>query len=149
MKKYNVGISIVLIAISVAMFISASGMPAPTDGIMGAGTWPKILSVVMIFLGVLLLIQSLGDHSGAESPFHNAAELKRVGLGIVILAVFCLLLYLVGFMIASAFMIPAVMLLMGEKRIPMLAGLTVGVLVAVYVIFVLALKLPLPQGILL
>ena len=45
-------------------------------------------------------------------------------------------------------MIPAVMLLMGEKRIPVLAGVDVGVLVAVFVIFSVALKLPLPQGIL-
>ena len=51
-------------------------------------------------------------------------------------------------MIAAAFMIPAVMLLMGEKRIPVLAGVDVGVLVAVFVIFSVALKLPLPQGIL-
>lgn len=51
-------------------------------------------------------------------------------------------------MIASAFMVPAVMLLMGEKRLPVLVGLTVGVLAAVYIIFSVALKLPLPQGIL-
>lgn len=57
-------------------------------------------------------------------------------------------MYFVGFMIASAFMVPAVMLLMGEKRLPVLAGLTVGVLAAVYIIFSVALKLPLPQGIL-
>ena len=75
-------------------------------------------------------------------------SLKRVCVGIAILAVFCALLYFVGFMIASAFMVPAVMLLMGEKRLPVLAGLTVGVLAAVYIIFSVALKLPLPQGIL-
>ena len=58
MKKYNIGISIVLILMSVAMFLSASKMPS-VDGGMGAGTWPKVLAVCMILLAVLLLIQSL------------------------------------------------------------------------------------------
>ena len=149
MKKYNVGISIVLLAVSVAMFVSASALPASTDASIGPGTWPKILAGLMGLLSILLLIQSLADHSGKEAPFKAGPGLKRVGLGIVILAVFCALLYFVGFMIASAFMIPAVMLLMGEKRVPVLVGVTVGVLVAVYVIFVMALNLPLPQGTLL
>jgi len=141
LKKYNVGISIVLLAVSVATFVAASALPASNDASIGPGSWPKVLAV-------LLLIQSLGDKSGREAPFHAGPELKRVGVGILILAAFCALLYFVGFMIAAAFMIPAVMLLMGEKRIPVLAGVDVGVLVAVFVIFSVALKLPLPQGIL-
>ena len=149
MKKYNIGISIVLLAVSAGMFITASGLPASSDASIGPGTWPKVLACLMGFLSILLLIQSLADHSGKEAPFRAGPGLKRVGAGILILAVFCVLLYLLGFMIAAAFMIPAVMLLMGEKRIPVLVGLDVGVLAAVYVIFVLALKLPLPQGILL
>ena len=38
-KKYNIGISIVLLLVSVAMFFGASKMPT-VDGPMGAGTWP-------------------------------------------------------------------------------------------------------------
>lgn len=148
MKKYNIGISLVLLAVSVAMFVTASGLPASNDASIGPGSWPKVLACLMGFLSILLLIQSLGDKSGREAPFKPGAELKRVCIGIAILAVFCALLYFVGFMIASAFMVPAVMLLMGEKRLPVLAGLTVGVLAAVYIIFSVALKLPLPQGIL-
>ena len=146
MKKYNVGISIVLLAVSVATFVAASALPASNDASIGPGSWPKVLAVLLGILSILLLIQSLGDKSGREAPFHAGPELKRVG--ILILAAFCALLYFVGFMIAAAFMIPAVMLLMGEKRIPVLAGVDVGVLVAVFVIFSVALKLPLPQGIL-
>ena len=148
MKKYNVGISIILLAVSAATFAGASALPASSDASIGPGTWPKILAILLGILSILLLIQSLGDKSGQEAPFHAGPELKRVGVGILILAAFCALLYFVGFMIAAAFMIPAVMLLMGEKRIPVLAGVDVGVLVAVFVIFSVALKLPLPQGIL-
>lgn len=145
MKKYNVGISVVLILISAAMFISASKMPQ-MDGTMGAGTWPKILAVCMILLAVLLLIQSLRDHTNTESPFVMSPDLKRVLAGIGIMLVFCVLLKFFGFMIASAFMIAAVMALMGERRPLVLIGVTVGVLAFIYVVFAMVLNLPFPKG---
>ena len=147
-KKYNIGISIVLLLVSVAMFFGASKMPT-VDGPMGAGTWPKILAVCMSLLAVLLLIQSLRDHSGAASPFVMSLGLKRVLIGIVIMLVFCVLLKLFGFIIASVFMIPAIMALMGERRPLVLAGVTAGVLVFIYVVFAMVLNLPLPKGTLL
>ena len=70
----------------------------------------------------------------------------KVLIGVGIIAVFCVLLKFLGFLLASAFMIPAIMRLMDEKRIPVLAGMTAGVLAAIYIIFSLILKLPLPQG---
>ena len=66
--------------------------------------------------------------------------------GIGIILVFCVLLKFLGFMLASAFMIPTIMRLMGEKRIKVLAGLTVGVLVAYYLICSGALRQPLLEG---
>ena len=50
------------------------------------------------------------------------------GIGIILVS-----LKFLGFMLASAFMIPTIMRLMGEKRIKVLAGLTVGVLVAAFI----------------
>lgn len=145
MKKYNIGISIVLILMSVAMFLSASKMPS-VDGSMGAGTWPKVLAVCMILLAVLLLIQSLTDRTQKKAPFTMGPGLKRVLTGIAIMLVFCVILNFFGFMIASAFMIPAIMILMGERRPFMLIGVTVGVLVFIYVVFAILLNLPLPSG---
>ena len=72
--------------------------------------------------------------------------LKRVLTGIAIMLVFCVILNFFGFMIASAFMIPAIMILMGERRPFMLIGVTVGVLVFIYVVFAILLNLPLPSG---
>ena len=148
MKKYNIGISIVLLLISAAMFLGTSGMPG-IEGTIGPGAWPRILSVVMAVLAVLLLLQSLKDASAKESPFSWGPGLKRVLAGIFVLAVFCVVLYFFGFMIASAVMIPAVMLLFGEKRPLILLATTVGVLLFVYVIFAMVLNLPLPHGVIL
>ena len=46
-------------------------------------------------------------------------------------------------------MIPAIMALMGERRPLVLAGVTAGVLVFIYVVFAMVLNLPLPKGTLL
>lgn len=145
MKKYNIGISIVLILMSVAMFLSASKMPS-VDGSMGAGTWPKVLAVCMILLAVLLLIQSLTDRTPEKGTLYDGPRAQASSdrhchyAGILRHTEFF------GFMIASAFMIPAIMILMGERRPFMLIGVTVGVLVFIYVVFAILLNLPLPSG---
>lgn len=73
MKKYNIGISLVLLAVSVAMFVTAAGLPASNDASIGPGSWPKVLACLMGVLSILLLIQSLGDKSGREAPFKPGA----------------------------------------------------------------------------
>lgn len=146
MKKFDISISAILMAVAAATFIAAGSQPE-VDGAIGAGTWPRVLSVVLFLLAVLLMIQGLTDHSGASSPFDiHSPGFRRVLIGVGIIAIFCVLLKFLGFMLASAFMIPAVMRLMGEKRVPVLAGMTVGVLVFIYIVFSLILRLPLLQG---
>lgn len=146
MKKFDISISAILMVIAAAMFIAAGSLPK-VDGAIGAGAWPRTLSVVLFLLAALLMLQGLTDHSGTPSPFDiHSPGFRRVLIGVGIIAVFCVLLKFLGFMLASAFMIPAIMRLMDEKRLPVLAGVTAGVLVFIYVVFSLVLKLPLLQG---
>lgn len=146
MKKYDIVLSVIFMAVSGAMFCAAGKQPE-VDGAIGAGTWPRALSVMLFLLAVLLLLQALLGRSGRQEPFDvHSPGFRRVVLGAGILAVYCVLLKFLGLMIASAFMIPAVMRLMGEKRPWVLAGLTAAVLAAIYVIFSMALRLPLLQG---
>ena len=146
MKKYDITISAILMVVAAGLFTASSGLPQ-VEGAIRAGTWPRVLAVLLFLLSALLMVQALMGHSSKEEPFDIHSEgFKRVLKGIGIILVFCVLLKFLGFMLASAFMIPAIMYLMGEKRIKVLAGLTVGVLVAVYLIFSVALSLPLLQG---
>jgi len=145
-KKYNIALSVFFMALAAVMFMGARQLAVAESG-LGPGSWPKVLSGVLFVLGALLLFQSLWDRSDTATPFdiHNAGFF-RVLLGAIILAGFCLLLKFFGFIVAAAFMVPAVMRLMGEKRPAVLIGTTIGVLAAIYLIFVIALHLSLPQG---
>lgn len=146
MKKFDIAISAILMVVAAAMFVAAGSLPE-VDGAIGAGTWPRVLSVVLFLLAALLMLQGLADRSSAPAPFNiHSPGFRRVLIGVGIIAVFCILLKFLGFMLASVFLIPAVMRLMGEKRIPVLAGVTAGVLVFIYVVFSLILRLPLLQG---
>ncbi len=146
MKKYDIVLSLILMALSGAMFFSAGKLPE-VEGAIGAGAWPRFLSVVLFLLAVLLLIPALLNRSSGENPFDvRSPGFRRVLIGAGILAAYCILLKFLGFMIASAFMIPGIMRLMGEKRPWMLAVLTAAVLAAIYVIFAVMLRLPMLQG---
>lgn len=146
MKKYDIAISLILFVVAGAMFSAAGKLPE-VDGAIGVGTWPRILSVVLFLLAAMLLFQALAGASKGEDPFDvHSPGFRRVLIGVGILAAYCVLLEFLGFLIASAFMIPAVMRLMGEKRPWMLAGLTAAVLAAIYVIFSMVLRLPMLQG---
>lgn len=146
MKKFDISISAILMVIAAAMFTAAGSLPK-VDGAIGAGAWPRTLSVMLFLLAALLMLQGLTDRSSTPSPFDiHSPGFRRVLIGVGIIAVFCVLLKFLGFILASAFMIPAIMRLMDEKRLPVLAGVTAGVLVFIYVVFSLVLKLPLLQG---
>lgn len=147
MKKYNIALSMFFMALAVATFMGARQLIVVESG-LGPGSWPKVLSGILFVLGAILLLQSLWDQTETQAvPFDiHSAGFRRVLLGTAILTGFCLLLKFFGFIIAAAFMVPAVIRLMAERRPAVLIGTTVGVLAAIYFIFVITLHLPLPQG---
>ncbi|MCD7804203.1 MAG: tripartite tricarboxylate transporter TctB family protein [Oscillospiraceae bacterium] len=170
MKKYDIGVSIVLILISIYMMVTASGYNEAVSGTaMGPGVWVIILCVIMIILSVILLLRALfGDKlksmmqkkSETADTSEATAEavpekifdfkspgMKRLYITFGVLAVFILLLELFGFYIAVAFLLPAIMAIFGERRWWMMLAVTAGALVFIYVVFVLFLSIRLPQGI--
>lgn len=153
MKKYNIGMSILLIALSALMIRSSLQSGAAVQGTaMGPGVWPMILSIAMIVLAVILLVQTLfrAQPAGEAKPIDFAsAGMKRIYIMIGLLALFCLLLKLFGFYIAIAYLIPSVMFLLGERRPLVLIALTVGIIVFIVIVFVMLLQLKMPGGILL
>ncbi len=170
MKKYDIGVSIVLILISIYIIVTASGYNEAVSGTaMGPGVWVIILCVIMIILSVILLLRALfGDKlksmtqkkseatEASEATTEVASEkvfyfespgMKRLYMAFGVLAVFVLLLELFGFYIAVAFLLPATMAIFGERRWWMMLAVTAGSFLFIYLVFVLFLGIRLPQGI--
>ncbi len=153
MKKYNIFLGLIFIGISAYMILTAQSYNQDVEGTaMGAGVWPTILAVAMIILSLVLIVQSLFLPSQkGEAPLidYKSPGMKRVYLLFGVLAAFVVLLKLFGFYVAVLGLVPAVMAMLGERRPKYLVGLTVGILVFIYLVFVLALKIKLPKGLIL
>ena len=151
MKKYKILCVLIFIVIAVVIYIGADAMPSGIRFTIGAGDWPKILSICLALLSVILFIQTMQKEKEKRKTVVfdiHSASFRRVLKGVGVLAIFGILLYFFGFFIGAFFMIPATMLLMGEKDIRLLAGVTIGVEAFTFVVFSIILKLSLPTGVL-
>ncbi len=152
MKKYNLGISALLIAVSAAMLKQSNSYGSAAKGTaMGSGVWPGILAVVMILLSCVLAAETLLQkrrEEGAEPIEFRSPRMKRIYILTGICLVFAVLLKLLGFFPSIIFLVPSSMVLLGERRPAVLAALTAGILIFVQVVFVMLLGLKLPAGLL-
>lgn len=148
LKKLNIFTGFIFLAVGIFAYVSSLGMVAKNaNDVLGPSFWPKILAVIMIILSVMLFVESLLMKSDIPSPIDIHSEgFHRVLKIFVVLVIFAVLIYFAGIYIAMLFMMPAVMYLHGEKKIPLMAGITVGMIVFVYLVFGKALHVPLPEG---
>ena len=76
----------------------------------------------------------------------KSAGMKRIYILIGFFIIFAVLIQLFGFYISMLFLIPACLILLGEKRPKYIILITAGILVFVYLVFVQMLSLRLPTG---
>jgi len=145
----NFIVSILGMMIGAAIMMAASEFPLEfTENGPGPGFWPFALGTALTVAAVVLL----------GYTFSNKAELskqlvaltlpanKRVYVMMVIVAVYCGLITVLGFYPASALLIPATMKLMDFHDKKIIALTTVGTIAFIYVIFTVLLHTQMPQS---
>ena len=152
MKKYNYGISALLILISLLIINNSLTMNAAVSGTaMGPGVWPIILSAIMILLSAVQILQTAfnkKEPGHAEPVEFKSPGMKRIYIAAGLIAVFCALLRLFGFYLSMVFLLSTVMYLLGERNKVKIAAITAGILAFIFVVFVLLLDLKMPAGML-
>lgn len=152
MKKFNIISAIVFAALGAATIIASQKMGGAVTGTaMGSGVWPTLLGAIMVILSAVLLVQSLLEKAPAgeeeQSPIDfTSPGMIRIYKQVALMTVFAVLLKLFGFYIAMLFLIPATLILLGERKPWKIAAITIGALVFVYLVFVVMLNLKLPVG---
>ena len=122
----------------------------PSDQ-LGPSFWPKVLSIALGILSVCLIAQGLfgKQPADAKAPFTVKTEgfwrIVKI-CGAIIL--FGALIYVAGIYIGMLVMLPLCMFLHGERNVKILVCMTVFIIVFIYLAFGLALKVPLPMGLL-
>ncbi|MBD9198178.1 MAG: tripartite tricarboxylate transporter TctB family protein [Clostridiales bacterium] len=152
MKKANVITGVVFLALSVFAYMQAQKMVGKimTDA-LGPGFWPKVLGLVMGVLSLALIAEGLfgKQAEGEKAPIAFGTEgFHRVLKLFAVLIVFGAILYFLGIYVGILFMMPLCMWLHGERNKKILVGLTVGSCLFIYLVFGLALRVPLPMGLL-
>jgi hypothetical protein len=157
---FDIASAAVVVAGAVAVILYGASLPAPdsfSSG-FGPGYWPSFLGYILLALGLALLAETLmkmrlerrraAAGEAVEKP-PPPIDFASPGLRCIyalfgILGVFVVLLIHLRFLAATVFLVPACMRLLGEKRLPVLAAMTAGVPVAVYLVFVRLLGVTLP-----
>ena len=141
MKKANVITGVVFLALSIFTYMQAQKMVGKimTDA-LGPGFWPKVLGLVMGVLSLALIVEA--PIAFGTEGFHRVLKLFAV------LIVFGAILYFLGIYVGILFMMPLCMWLHGERNKKILVGLAVGSCLFIYLVFGLALRVPLPMGLL-
>lgn len=152
MKKANVITGVVFLALSIFVYMQAQKMVGKimTDA-LGPGFWPKVLGLVMGVLSLALIVEGLfgKQAEGEKVPIAFGTEgFHRVLKLFAVLIVFGAILYFLGIYVGILFMMPLCMWLHGERNKKILVGLAVGSCLFIYLVFGLALRVPLPMGLL-
>ena len=152
MKKANVITGVVFLALSIFAYMQAQKMVGKimTDA-LGPGFWPKVLGLMMGVLSLALIVEGLfgKQAEGEKVPIAFGTEgLHRVLKLFAVLIVFGAILYFLGIYVGILFMMPLCMWLHGERNKKILVGLAVGSCLFIYLVFGLALRVPLPMGLL-
>jgi hypothetical protein len=121
----------------------------------GAQVFPRLLGVVGGISAAVVLAQSclrvLAERrrSDARSARGRTLNWHDVVISYVGPPLYAILLYLLGFWIASILGLAGLLLLLGERRLWMVAAITAGTLLAIYLMFEFSFGIQMPRSMLL
>lgn len=125
---------------------------ASAVGIFGPAFYPRLLAMLLMVLGIALLVKDIRrSRPGGVGNARRAPGSSGLGLSITAFAGLLLYTYLldkIGYLLITPPMLLGLMLLMGERRWPMILLWAVGFSTGLYVLFRYALSVILPEGLL-
>ncbi len=125
-------------------------LPYSVDGVPGPGFLPFWLALAIIALGSVLVVRTVSaDASGGEIiEWPDRGGWRRIAIVLVVLAAGLLLLNRLGFFAITVLYVALVGFGMGMRSWRVLAPVSLLTALAIYVVFGVWLKVPLPKGIL-
>ncbi|MBR1757544.1 MAG: tripartite tricarboxylate transporter TctB family protein [Lachnospiraceae bacterium] len=112
----------------------------------GPGAIPKILSVGIMVLGLILAIGGFFVKTKPEKPLMSVAELRVVGLLTVTCIAYILLLQVIGYLLATPLLIAAILLICGNRNVKQIILLSVIATIVLFLLFYSLLRVNLPLG---
>jgi len=137
----NLVVALLGVALGAAALVGSLGLGAGTAGSPDTGTWPLLISVALVVLGIGLAFTARST-SDAER-FSGSSWLVLAGL--VTMVVFVALISVIGFEIPAALLAFVWLRFLGHESWRSSIITSLGVVIAFYLIFVAALSVPIPH----
>ena len=152
MNKAETVAGSMFVAIGVWMLLEAIKMPYIVEGVPGPGFLPLWIALGIIVSGFVLTAKGIWPRLALQGEqgvmWPQAAGWWRVALILGAMAVSLVVLEKLGFMVTTTLFMAAVVFGLGVRSWWMLATVPLVSAVALYVIFAVWLRVPLPKGIL-
>ncbi|MBQ9563397.1 MAG: tripartite tricarboxylate transporter TctB family protein [Lachnospiraceae bacterium] len=112
----------------------------------GPGAIPKILSVGIILLGLILSVGGFFQKKKAEKPLVTVVELRVIGLLSAACIVYILILPLIGYLLATPLLIAAILLICGSRNVKQIVLISLIGTLVLFLLFYSLLRVNLPLG---
>lgn len=147
MNKAEVTAGGVVLAVGLALLIASLGFTFLSAGTPGPGFLPLLIAIGIIASGVALLAGALrGSRVAAQPSWPSLAGWRHVSLMLVAMAAAFLFLDELGFLVATTLFMAVMIYALGERSWRMLLTVPPLSALALYVVFAVWLRVPLPKG---
>lgn len=134
-------VALLVVALGAAAVVGSLSLGAGSAGNPGSGTWPMVLGVLIVVLGIALAVNARGT-SDAER-FSRSSWLVLAGLATMV--VFVAVIEVVGFEIPAGLLAFVWLRFLGGETWRSSILISLAVVVAFYLVFVAALSVPIPH----
>jgi hypothetical protein len=137
----NLVVALVVVALGAAALVGSMSLGAGSVSRPGSGTWPLILSVVLVLLGIGLVVTA--RRTADAERFAQPSWLVLVGVATMV--VFVALIGVIGFEIPAALLAFVWLRFLGQESWRSSIITSLAVVIAFYLVFVAALSVPIPH----
>lgn len=140
MRKLNLILSIVLIAISGLVYLMISQLPRE------ASLYPIFVTTLFLLLSIILLFKTYFKKEDEETTVFKSIELKQIVFVLIASGLYIALINIIGYVVSTALYVLSILIgLKLDKKKSIF--ISFGFCIFVYVLFKVLLKVPLPRGI--
>lgn len=135
-----------LLALSAVVFVVSGDFPAGQEGDPGAAFFPRFIAGA---IALFALLQAADYLRSEREQLHeiDPGTAKRLVVVGAFPVVYVLLMPFVGFLVTTIAFLVAFMWYSGARSIPVVAGSSVGITLALHYVFGAFFRIPLPEGI--
>lgn len=144
-KRSDVVSGTIVSLVGLIFLLSTIGMKKPRIGLGSAG-FPRLVTACLIICGVLLIVRALlsKKEQAARSRIDSRFVFNLTGL-IVSFILYVYLFKKLGFILTTGSLLFFAMYVFGSKKILLNAVLSVVTSIAIYYVFTIIFKIPLPR----